>query len=58
MASGWERRREEIERVTLPVSEWMVQALDPQPGDTVLEVAAGPGGTGFAAAAILGERAI
>ncbi len=56
MASGWERRREEIERVTLPVSEWMVQALDPQPGDTVLELAAGPGGTGFAAAAILGEQ--
>ena len=39
MASGWERRREEIERVTRPVSEWMVQALDPQPGDTVLELA-------------------
>jgi SAM-dependent methyltransferase len=56
MASGWERRREEIERVTQPVSEWMVQALDPQPGDTVLELAAGPGGTGFAAAAILGEQ--
>jgi SAM-dependent methyltransferase len=56
MASGWERRREEIERVTQPVSEWMVQALDPQPGDTVLELAAGPGGTGFAAAEILGEQ--
>jgi len=56
MASGWERRREEIERVTLPVSEWMVQALDPQPGDTVLELAAGPGGTGFAAATTLGEQ--
>ena len=56
MASGWEKRREEIERVTLPVSEWMVRALDPQPGDTVLELAAGPGGTGFAAAPILGEQ--
>ena len=56
MASGWERRREEIERVTLPVSEWMVQALDPRPGDTVLELAAGPGGTGFAAAATLGDH--
>ena len=55
MASGWERRREELERATLPVGEWMVQALDPQPGDTVLELAAGPGGTGFAAAAILGD---
>ena len=56
MASGWERRRAEIERVTLPVSEWMVQALDLQPGNTVLELAAGPGGTGFAAAASLGEQ--
>jgi len=56
MASGWERRREEIERVTLPISEWMLQALDPQPCDTMLELAAGPGGTGFAAAAILGEH--
>ncbi len=56
MAAGWERRREEIERVTRPVSDWMLHALDPQPGDTVLEVAAGPGGTGFAGAAILGEQ--
>ena len=56
MAAGWERRREEIERVTQPVSEWMVHALDPGPGDIVLELAAGPGGTGFAAAALLGDR--
>jgi SAM-dependent methyltransferase len=55
MASGWERRREELERVTHRVSEWLVQALDPQPGDTVLELAAGPGDTGFAAAAIVGD---
>ena len=56
MASGWERRRDEIERITRPVSDWMVQALDPRPGDIVLELAAGPGGTGFAAAAILGAQ--
>jgi len=56
MAAGWERRRAEIERVTRPVSERMVQALDPQPGDTVLELAAGPGDTGFLAATILGEK--
>ena len=56
MAAGWERRREDIERVTLPVSEWMVHALDPQPGDTVLELAAGPGGTGFSAAALVGDQ--
>jgi SAM-dependent methyltransferase len=56
MASGWERRREELEGVTRAVSEWMVRAIAPQPGDTVLELAAGPGGTGFAAAALLGEE--
>jgi SAM-dependent methyltransferase len=56
MAAGWERRRAELERVTRPVSERMVQALDPQPGDTVLELAAGPGDTGFLAATILGEK--
>jgi hypothetical protein len=42
MASGWERRRADIEKVTHPVSEWLVQALDPRAGDTVLELAAGP----------------
>jgi ubiquinone/menaquinone biosynthesis C-methylase UbiE len=56
MASGWERRRADIERITAPVSEWLVRHLAPQPGDTVLELAAGPGDTGFAAAAIIGER--
>jgi SAM-dependent methyltransferase len=54
MASGWERMRERLERVTRPVTEWMVEALDPQPGDVVLELAAGPGDTGFVAAARLG----
>jgi SAM-dependent methyltransferase len=56
MASGWERRRADIEKVTQPVTEWMVQALNPQPGNTVLELAAGPGDVGYAAAALLGEE--
>jgi SAM-dependent methyltransferase len=56
MASGWERRRAEIEEVTRPVTEWMVQALDPQPGDTVLELAAGPGDVGYAAAGRLTDK--
>jgi SAM-dependent methyltransferase len=54
MAAGWERRRADIEKVTRPVSEWMVEALDPQPGDTVLELAAGPGDVGYLAAPLLG----
>ena len=56
MASGWERMRERLERFTRPVTEWMVEALDPQPGDVVLELAAGPGDTGFVAAACLGDE--
>jgi SAM-dependent methyltransferase len=55
MASGWERRRADIEEVTRPVTEWMVGALDPRPGDTVLELAAGPGDVGYMAAQLLGE---
>jgi ubiquinone/menaquinone biosynthesis C-methylase UbiE len=54
-ASGWERRRERIEEITTPVMEWMLRELAPRPGDTVLELAAGPGGTGFAAAALVGD---
>ena len=35
---------------TRPVSEWLVERLDPQPGQTVLDLAAGTGETGFLAA--------
>jgi SAM-dependent methyltransferase len=56
MAPGWERRRDYIWETGRAVGEWMVRELDPKPGDTVLELGAGPGDTGFAAAAILGER--
>lgn len=56
IASGWERRRAQIEKSTFPVTEWMVRTLDPQPGDTVLELAAGPGDVGFTAAPLLGEE--
>ena len=56
MASGWERRRADLERISAPVTEWLVRALDAQPGDIVLELAAGPGDTGFAAAPALGEN--
>ena len=58
IAAGWERRREQIEKTTRPVTEWMVRALDPQPGDTVLELAAGPGDVGFAAAPLLGDEGL
>ena len=38
-----------------PISEWLVRRLDPQPGDTVLELAAGLGDTALMAARLVGE---
>jgi SAM-dependent methyltransferase len=55
MAAGWERAREEREKVAAPVTEWLVRELAPQAGDTVLELAAGQGEVGFEVAAVLGE---
>jgi SAM-dependent methyltransferase len=47
VASGWERRRALFWEATRPVSERMVELLAPAAGDTVLDLAAGPGDTGF-----------
>lgn len=55
MAEGWDRDRRWIWDSSRVVGEWMVEALDPQPGQTILELASGAGQTGFAAAAALGE---
>ena len=54
MAPGWERGQALIWDVTRAVGERMVAALDPKPGETVLELAAGTGETGFAAARMVG----
>ena len=53
VATGWYTQREEIWESSRPVSEWMIQRLDPQPGDTVLELAAGLGDTGLRAARLV-----
>jgi SAM-dependent methyltransferase len=52
-AKGWEAHAEALRKLTLPVSSWMVDAIQPQPGDTLLELAAGPGETGFLAAEMI-----
>jgi SAM-dependent methyltransferase len=56
MAEGWDRERRWIWEASHVVGEWMVEALDPQPGETILELAAGAGDTGFAAAVAVGEK--
>jgi SAM-dependent methyltransferase len=55
VARGWYAQREELWKASRPVSEWMVRRLDPKPGDTVLELAAGLADTGLMAARLVGE---
>jgi SAM-dependent methyltransferase len=55
VAPGWYAQREWLWKASRPISEWMVRRLDPQPGDTVLELAAGLGDTALMAARQVGE---
>jgi SAM-dependent methyltransferase len=55
MAAGWEHELLWMWNVTRPVGEALVAMLEPERGQTILELAAGSGETGFAAAAQLGE---
>lgn len=52
-AAGWGARADAMQAAAMPVSVWMIEAIDPQPGQTVVELAAGPGDTGFLAAELL-----
>jgi ubiquinone/menaquinone biosynthesis C-methylase UbiE len=54
MAAGWDRERSWMWDVSRAVSERMLEALAPEPGQTILELAAGTGETGFAAARVIG----
>jgi ubiquinone/menaquinone biosynthesis C-methylase UbiE len=54
MAAGWEEDRRWVWDASRVVGEWLVDALDPRRGETILEIAAGVGDTGLAAAARLG----
>jgi ubiquinone/menaquinone biosynthesis C-methylase UbiE len=55
MAAGWDRDRRWMWEGSRAVGEWMVNALDPKPGQTILELAAGIGETGFLAAGRVGQ---
>ena len=55
MAPGWERRNEWMAGATGRVNEWIVEKADPQPGQVVLDVAAGPGDLGFQVARQVGD---
>jgi SAM-dependent methyltransferase len=53
VAAGWERYADVFRARTMPVSSWMVDAIAPQPGHTILDLAAGIGDTGFLAAELI-----
>ena len=52
-AAGWEAQRDALRTSTMPVSAWLIDALDPQPGQTLLELAAGTADTGLLAAELV-----
>jgi ubiquinone/menaquinone biosynthesis C-methylase UbiE len=54
VAPAWEAERARLFEMTRGISERLVERLDPQPGQTVLELCAGPGETGFLVAERLG----
>ncbi len=52
-AAGWRRREPFMREFAAPVSQWMIDAISPQPGQRVLELAAGLGETGMLAAELV-----
>jgi SAM-dependent methyltransferase len=58
MAPRWELGSELLWRSTAPVSHWLVHRLAPQQGQTILELSAGLGETGFLAGPFLGPRGL
>lgn len=52
-APGWSKGAGRVRDTGMPVSAWLIDHLALQPGLTVLELAAGPGDTGFFAAELV-----
>jgi SAM-dependent methyltransferase len=52
-AEGWEKRADKFGKDSMPVSARMVDALAPQPGHTILDLAAGIGDTGYLVAELI-----
>src|SRR5439155_8554859 len=55
MAAGWDARHVYLEQTARPVTERMLLRLEPAPGETILELAAGSGVVGLSAAPVVGS---
>ena len=53
VAAGWEEHRAQQQAAAQPVSVKLIEHVEPQPGYTILEVAAGLGDTGLLAAELV-----
>jgi SAM-dependent methyltransferase len=56
MAPGWETRRDWLIAITGRVNDWLADKADPERGQTVLDIAAGPGNLGLAIAERVGPE--
>jgi ubiquinone/menaquinone biosynthesis C-methylase UbiE len=54
MAPAWDRARDYMWERTRHVAEWLVERVQARPGDTILELAGGPGNIGLLAAEQVG----
>lgn len=54
VAEAWEANRQRVFDFFRAASDWLVDAIRPEPGQVVLDVAAGPGETGFLVAEAVG----
>jgi ubiquinone/menaquinone biosynthesis C-methylase UbiE len=53
-ADKWFEERESLFEASRPIHDWLVAHLDPRDGQRIIEIAAGPGDTGFLIAPMLG----
>jgi SAM-dependent methyltransferase len=56
MAPGWDSRHAYFEEIARPVTDLMLERLAPERGQTILDLAAGTGVAGFAAADVVGSE--
>ena len=56
VAPAWEVRRQWMTDQTGEVNDWLTDKVDPQPGQTILEIAAGAGDLGLGIAERVGEQ--